>query len=146
MKYLLLGFILMLGYGCSTVTNMDKLLQVKSLSDNQVMQQKLVEQQNKKFKALLDAVNSGRLQGYPDQQSILKAFGEPIYVQMLQDGGKAKEKWMYRYSEKLMGSEKVYLYFDATGQLIDFKDVKPSKASSQPAKTKEPHNAAAQKT
>ena len=146
MKYLFSGLVLIFACGCSTLTNMDKLLQVKSLSDNQSMQQKLVEEQNKKFEALLDVVKNNRLQEYPDKDSVLKAFGEPIFMQTTQDGGMTKEKWMYRYSEKILGSEKVYLYFDGTGKLVDHKHVKPPKALGEPKKTEEPQNAPAQKT
>ncbi len=142
MKYLLLGFILVLGYGCSTVTNMDKLLQVNALAENQAGQQKIVEQQNKKFEALLKVVKNNQLAQYSDKRSILKAFGEPIFMQTTKDGEIVTEKWMYRYSEKIMGSEKVYLYFDASGKLIDFKHVPLKVNETKP----EVDDASAQKT
>lgn len=145
MVVLLLNFVLILFSGCGYLAHMEELLRLKSLSDNQTMQQELVQQQNKKFESLLEAVKGNRLQDYPDKKSILKAFGEPIFVQTLEDGGKAKEKWMYRYSEKLMGSEKVYLYFDEAEKLVDHKHVQPP-SKSQEKKEQENKDATAQKT
>ncbi len=110
--------------GCAKLAHLDDLLRLKSLSDNQAQQRKYVEEQNKKFEALLDIVKNNRIHEYPNKESFLKAFGGPIFAKKIQRDDKTLEQWLYRYAQKLSGSEKVYVYFDEAGNFVDFKHVK----------------------
>ncbi len=110
--------------GCAKV---DKLLTLQSLSANQDAQRADVKKQNKQFDFLLQVLKDNRLSEYPDQKSFVKAFGEPILTKKITQDGKLLDQWLYRYSEKIMGSEKVYLYFDEGGKFVNFRRVAPAK-------------------
>ena len=111
--------------GCAKVEHLDQLLTLKSLSDNQAQQTKLVESRDKKFGKLLEAIKSNRLSEYPDKKSVFNTFGEPIFIKKTVKDEKPIEKWLYRCAVKMTGSEKVYLYFDDAGKLVDSLYVKP---------------------
>ena len=114
--------------GCAKVAHMQELLTLKALSDNQTQQAKYIEQQDKKFEKLLETLKAGQLQKYSNQKAILSAFGEPIFKETTKD---SSQKWLYRYAAELFGSEKVYLYFDADGQLIHWKHISPETTKEQ---------------
>ena len=115
--------ILLTFQGCATVSHLQELLTMQSLSDNQTHQEKFVQKENERFEKLLDAVKSNRLSEYPDQESFLQAFGEPIFSKERKREGKKVEEWLYRYAARLFDSDKVYLYFDESERLIDFEYV-----------------------
>ena len=126
MKYFALFSSLVLLSGCAKLTHLDELLRLKSLSENQAEQKKYVEKQNENFEALLNVVKGSEanqnqgMEKYPDKESILKAFGEPILTKTVYEDEEVREQLLYRYSEKLSGSEKVYLYFNAKGHLVNW--------------------------
>lgn len=109
--------------GCAKLAHLQELLTLKGLSDNQAAQQKYVEKQDKRFEQLLEAVKANRMNEFSDQKAFLKAFGEPIFKKSTDTSG---QKWLYRYTAKLFGSEKVYLYFDQSGKLLNYEHVKPN--------------------
>ena len=122
-KYLLLVLtVLILSYlpGCAKLAHLEQLLTLKAVSDNRDAQKKFVEEQNKRFEELLEIVKKDSLRNYPDKKSILKNFGEPVFTRDIVRHGQPLELWLYRYATKYFGSEKVYLYFDETGKLVDF--------------------------
>ena len=106
--------------GCAKMAHMQELLTLKALSDNQAQQAKYVEREDKKFTELLEAVKNNQLHQYPNQKSVLKAFGEPILRRKKADN---TEQWLYRYSARLSNSEKVYIYFDREGMLTRFEHI-----------------------
>ncbi len=103
--------------GCAKLGHMDELLRLKGYSQEKDRQGILVEKQNKIFDCLLVQAKSGALQKYPDEKSIWTAFGSPVFEKKATIDGTTYSVWMYRYSTKLFGSDKVYLYFDHQGQL-----------------------------
>ena len=109
--------------GCSTVAHLDQLLTLQEISKNSDMQQKYVGEQDQKFAQLRDAVKNNAMSSYPDKASILASFGNPIFTKSTRDN---LEKWLYRYSAKLSGSEKVYLYFDSAGVLVKWEYLEAS--------------------
>lgn len=121
-RFSVLMVILLFSCGCAKLSHLQELLTLKSFSDNQDAQKRYVEKQDKKFDQLLAVVKAGRLNEFSDKKSFLKEFGEPIFTKKLDDGS---EEWLYRYTAKLFGSEKVYLYFNNSGKLIDSKHVMP---------------------
>ncbi len=108
--------------GCAKVAHMDELLRLKSYSDEKDRQGILVQKQNKVFERLLAAAKSGELKKYPDDKSIFAVFGAPVFEKRLIVEQTPYTVWMYRYSTKLFGSDKVYLYFDLQGhfKIYDF--------------------------
>ena len=111
--------------GCAKLAHLQELLTLKSLSDNQTTQHQYIQEQNKKFEALLDVIKNNRMSDYPDKKSFLRAFGEPIFSKTIKKDGKPLEKWLYRYAQKLSGHEKVYLYFDSSRKLLYWDHVQP---------------------
>ena len=116
----ILGSVIFLS-GCSKVSHLQELLTMKSLSDNQALQEKYIEKQDEKFKELIEAIKNNRLEEYPNKESFLKIFGEPIFSKEVKRQEQDLDEWLYRYSAKLFGSEKVYVYFDKPGKLISWR-------------------------
>ncbi len=96
---------------------MQELLRLKGYSQEKDHQGLLVQQQNKIFERLLAQAKSGELKKYPDDKSILEAFGAPVFEKDVVVEQARYVVWMYRYSTKLFGSDKVYLYFGPQGNL-----------------------------
>ncbi len=118
-KMMLLCAVFVFSSGCGYLAHMRELLTLKRLSQNQDEQEKFVEETDKHFEELMEAVRSGAIGDYEDQEAVRRAFGEPIYVEELPPGGPAREKWLYRYAVHY-DREKVYLFFDGDGGLSDW--------------------------
>jgi len=112
--------IIFLTSGCSTVGHMDELLRLKGYSKEKDRQENIVQRQNKNFENLTAAVSSKGLKHFPDKKSILKGFGKPVFTYDVVKEGKNQDVWLYRYSTKFFGSDKIYLYFDQQGKLKDY--------------------------
>ncbi len=108
--------------GCAKIAHMDELLRLKGYSQEKDRQGILVEKQNKSFELLLAAAKSGALKQYPDDKSIWTKFGRPVLEKKVTIDGARYNVWLYRYSTKFFGSDKVYLYFNLQGylQIYDF--------------------------
>ncbi len=86
-------------------------------------QQRYVKAYNEKFDKLLQVVKAGQINDYKTENDFRKSFGEPIFVKDVSGRSDYAVLWLYRYCEKLGGSEKVYLYFDAAGNLVSWEYV-----------------------
>ena len=69
--------------GCSSLGNVSELLTLKKFAEHQDGTDQYVEEQNLKFKKLLEQVVNNQLASYPDKQSIVDEFGDPIYVKQI---------------------------------------------------------------
>jgi hypothetical protein len=116
-NFLVLFLIILVFSGCAKVSHMQELLRLKGYSQNKDWQVNVVQEQNKRFEHLLIAAKNGTLKQYPNQESIWSNFGQPIFDKKVKMDDSVYQVWMYRYSTKLFGSDKVYLYFDFEGQL-----------------------------
>jgi hypothetical protein len=81
-------------------------------------QKRYVEAQNKKFEELVDAIRKGQISAYTSEEDFVKKFGPPIFEKNVFERDDYAVRWLYRYSQKMFGSEKVYLYFDSAGNLV----------------------------
>jgi hypothetical protein len=106
--------------GCAKLSHLEQLLTLKGLSDEQARFNKLVEEQDKKFELLVETIHTDDMSRYPNEKSILKKFGDPIYTKNTVRDGRELTFWLYRYATQYFGSEKVYLYFDPTGNLVEW--------------------------
>jgi len=106
--------------GCSSSGRMQRLMTLKNLAKEQKQIGSYVEEQDQKFEKLLARIQEGELDEYVDRKGIKRAFGDPVYVKPVQRNGQAQEQWLYRYATQFFGSEKVYLYFDESGKLMDW--------------------------
>lgn len=105
--------------GCAKLAHLDQLLTLKTIGDNKALQKQYVDKQNQNFEKLLKVVQENKIQEYPSQESIRRAFGDPLFIKDIERDDQRQIKWLYRYSAEPFGSEKVYLYFTADGRLID---------------------------
>lgn len=125
-KRILAAVLLFALTGCTQakqVAHMDELLKLKAMSESRDEQAKYIEEQNKRFDALLETVKTDRLKEYPDKKSIVKLFGQPVFTRDVVQDGQPAEQWLYRYATKYFKSDKVYLYFDAQGKFSRFEYV-----------------------
>ncbi len=118
--FLLILFLAALSPGCAKAAHLQELLRIKGYSEEKDAQAVLVQKQNEKFERLLSAVKHGTIARYPDQPRVWADFGAPIFETTVTLDKTMYRVWMYRYSTKLFGSDKVYLYFDAEGRLKIF--------------------------
>ena len=114
---IVLFFLALFTSGCAKISHLQELLCLKGYSEEKDRQAVLVEKQNANFDKLLQAVKHGVIANYPDEKSVWKNFGEPVYQNKVVVGESSYQVWLYRYTTKLVGSSKVYLYFDYTGKL-----------------------------
>jgi len=117
--FLIISFLIFLS-GCAKMQHMDKLLDLKSLSDNQTKQEQFLLRQENKFQLLLADVKKGRLKKGISRGSIISRYGEPISAKEIQNDARIAEQFVYRHPEQIFGSEKVFLSFDKRGKLIDW--------------------------
>jgi len=128
MKIFVVLFLTLLTCGCAKLAHLQELLTLKGFSDNQTEQTKYLEAQDKKFKALLAAVGDGTIGRFRSKKSFLRNFGDPILAHKVNRDGVIREEWLYRYARKFMGSEKVCVYFDASGRFVDFRHINPKES------------------
>jgi len=136
-RILILLSILPVLAGCAKLTHLPQLLTLKAYSDNKDLQHEDVLEHDTNFKKLLEAVADDSLSQYPDKKSILKEFDEPILKQRLVRNNTVVDRWLYRYATQYFDSEKVYIYFNKQGKLLDFKHVVPKTKEPQPGGTKD---------
>ena len=120
--------------GCSILGHLDELLTLKGVGDEQAAMDKEVQRQNKKFALLVDATQKESfLKDYPTQDQIKRRFGEPIFSRPQIKDGKDLELWLYRKATQYFDGDKIYLYFDGTGQLVSWEYVEapPKKEESK---------------
>lgn len=109
--------------GCAKLTHLRELLVIKSYSENKDAQERAVQDQNARFRDLLEAVRHGGLGRYPDQAAFLQTFGPPVLREPDQVRGAEGERWLYREAVNYFDSEKVYLFFDREGRLAKWDHV-----------------------
>ena len=117
--------------GCATLEHMDQLLTLQEMSKNGDLQHQYVESYDKKFNQLVEAVKTGRIAEYTDQNAVVQSFDQPIYIKEETKDGVSYEKWLYRYAAKLQNSQKVYLYFDQGKKLKSWEWVPPAETNNE---------------
>jgi len=104
--------------GCAKVSHLDQLLVLKDLADEQTALNKYIEKQDQNFNLMLKEVKAGTLDQHSTKKKMRKAFGDPVFTRPAIEDDQELDVWLYRYSTKYFGAEKVYLYFDLQGNLI----------------------------
>lgn len=122
-KILLIVVSILIFSGCAKLQHLDQLLTLKDMSDEQTRLQQYIEQQDKKFDKLLQAVKERTLVKNVRGQSIVRMYGEPLGKREVEKDGKKLERWNYRYQMKYFESEKVYLYFNEEKRLVGWEHV-----------------------
>lgn len=123
LKLLLILCVAVFCGGCAKLEHLQELLTLKDMSDEQDRLDRYVKEQDKKFEELIAAVKSESIKNYSNNKIILKAFGEPIMREKITQNGQEMESWLYRYAKIYFGSEKVYLQFNPSGELVSWEYV-----------------------
>lgn len=118
-KFLIVVVILGFLSGCAIVNHMDQLLMMGEYSRDKNVQFKMVDEINAHYDALALVVNAGKIKNYPDQTAIMGNFGEPIAKKTIQVEGQSQERWLYRHAIPQKAKDKIYLYFDKQGKLVN---------------------------
>jgi len=118
-KISILIFAVLVFSGCAKVKHLDQLLTLKGLADEQVAMNQYIEKQDQIFELMLEKAKAGTLDQYLNKRKILRTFGDPIFVKHVKRDDQELESWMYRYSTEFFDSEKIYLYFDLDGNIVN---------------------------
>ena len=105
--------------GCTKVKHLPQLITLKSYSEEQESLEDFVHNQDDLFAQMLADIGSGDIKLYPTEEMITGKYGDPIYAREEQRDGMPVMKLLYRNQKEFFGSEKVYIYFDKKGQLLD---------------------------
>jgi hypothetical protein len=111
----LIGVIFFLG--CA-LRHTEEIGKIQAYGRNIDEQKKYVAEQGKRFEELLVAVKAGEPLAYPTAQDVRARFGDPVFVKTFEHDETCRERWLYRYAEKLWDSDKVYICFDAQGKTL----------------------------
>jgi hypothetical protein len=115
----ILSFCLSL-YGCSILHHKDQLLMMAEYSRDKNEQHKIVGDINTNYDALVAAIQSCKLKNYPDKRAIVQNFGQPILKKKVTIAGYPQDQWLYRHAVGHKAKDKVYLYFNPEGKLINY--------------------------
>ncbi|OQX78858.1 MAG: hypothetical protein B6D56_08195 [Candidatus Omnitrophica bacterium 4484_70.1] len=107
---------------CSSPSQyVEPLLTLKALSESQQDIQQYLERQEKLFGKLKEDVKNKRLPLNISKQTVVATYGEPVLCKRVSGKILAKEVFLYRHPTRYFSSDRIYLYFDATGKLIYWK-------------------------
>ena len=134
-----LGILFLFPMGCAKLQHMDELLTLKGIADEQKRQARYVQEQDQRFEKLRAVVQSGQIKKFSNQKQIASKFGQPIYTKTIEKDSQTLELWIYRYSVKYFDSDKVYLYFDQEGKLVDSVYEEPSAPTPQKTSVNSSH-------
>lgn len=109
--------------GCAKVQHLDQLLTLKAMSEEGERQDKYIASQDKKFKQLLSDIQNNNLKKDLHKKAAVKKYGDPINETLATRQDQDTTMLLFRYAMKPFDSEKVYLYFDKDGRLIDWEYV-----------------------
>ena len=105
--------------GCAEIQYLDQALVLKGFSDEKDAQNAYVKAHDARFDELLrQSKEPDAFKEYDHKASVVRKFGDPILCRM--EG--ALEKCLYRRIVKPLESPKVYLYFNAKGELVQWTD------------------------
>ena len=131
-RFAVFSLILIFSSGCAKIRHMQELLTLKSYSDNQEIQHRYVKEQDRKFEELLKVVKGSQLEKFSNQKTFIRKFGNPIFIKEVEKDGRQLEQWLYRYAKRYFDSEKVYVYFDRSRKLIDWRYEEPIRKRGEP--------------
>jgi len=116
MRKTVAALFIMLGCsGCVILGNLDEVFTLQGYSNNKDEQHQFVKETNDHYDALSKTIDSGHINDYKDEISFVKLFGDPLIKKNLNNG---EQRWLYRHAIFRLSKDKIYLYFNAQGQLI----------------------------
>ena len=107
--------------GCkslSALSKMDQLLTLKDMAGEAQEIDAYVESRNQSFTAMLAQYEIDQLAAYDNKEEIVAAYGEPVFTHVEARGEETVEQWLYRREDVYFNTDKIYLYFDKSGNLV----------------------------
>jgi hypothetical protein len=80
--------------------------------------QKYVDRQESLFYALRDDVENNKLEAGVLKEDIVRSYGEPVIEREVKDKQGVTEELLYRHPTRYFTSDRIYLYFSNTGELV----------------------------
>ncbi len=108
--------------GCGFVKKMQhlpQLLTLKRHSEEQAEISQEVVEQNQRFDRLAASIKDGSFEKYTGAVDVRRDFGSPVFSRVVERDSRPVEEWLYRYATEFKDTDKVYLYFDFKGALLD---------------------------
>ena len=103
--------------GCAEIQYLDQALTLKAYSDEKDAQNKYVEQHDARFEDMLkESQRPDAFKRYSHKAGFTQAFGDPIFCR---PSGNLEE-CLYRRIVKPLESPKIYVYFNAQGDLVQW--------------------------
>lgn len=101
------------------VQHLPQLLTIKRYSDEKTEISQEVIEQNQRFDRLAASIKDGSFKKYAAAANVRRDFGSPVFARVVERDGRPVEEWLYRYATEYKDTDKVYLYFDFKGALLD---------------------------
>ena len=123
MNRLFLLVIVIVSAGCfqlQMLPYMDQALVLQEFGAEKDRQQKYVTNANAAFDKLLAEAQSGTIKNYKTQDDIIKAFGPPVLSKDVMVNSQLFKRNMYCHAIVSKAKQKVYLFFDAQGNLTQW--------------------------
>ena len=124
-KFILLWtFLIVISMGISgcvgTGANVSGLKMLVQLGRDNKLKQRALKQETKNFQSVKKYIDDNKIKKGISAKYAIKKFGEPVLVLSDSEG----EKWAYKRSDvDWVGGEKIYLFFDKEGKLLDWECV-----------------------
>jgi hypothetical protein len=103
--------------GCTILSNTQELSTLGAYSREKDGQHRLVKSIDDHYDVLTRVIAQGHITDYKDKSAFEHSFGEPILKKDLSDGS---QQWLYRYAIFRFAKDKVYVYFDRGGKMINW--------------------------
>jgi hypothetical protein len=103
--------------GCAIIHHMDELQMMAAYSRDKNVQHAMIKKNDASYDALVEVIKNGKIKSYTSSSAFIQNFGEPISKKNIDSN---TEQWLYRHAIPQKAKSKVYVYFDAKGQLIKF--------------------------
>ena len=105
--------------GCTKLKHVPQLFTLKGLLKEQTELDTYVQWREKKFEDMVVGYKQNGLVQYKDKISIVQVFGNPIVVKQVGE----QEEWLYRQANEFFKTDRILMYFDQDGFLVDVKYV-----------------------
>ena len=116
MKFLLL-VVLCVCAGCAEVQYLDQALTLKAYSDEKEAQNTYVQRHDALFEEMVqESKKPDAFKRYGHKASFVRSFGDPVVCRPAGD----LEECLYRRIVKPFDSPKIYVYFNARGDLVQW--------------------------
>ena len=122
-RFLYVVLVIILFAGCSKLAHLSQLLTLKSYSEEQADLDKYVDTQYKNFDLMIKAFKSKEIYKLKNKDAFLEKFGDPIFSRVDIVNGKQEDILLYRKPKAFFNSDKMYIYFDKNGNLLNIQYV-----------------------